>query len=82
MSIPHQSGDAAAIGAAGWLSLAAAPTFAAMALVSAVFDGGSQDVLCSAAQQASPLSGMVVMYALMSAFHLVPWLRLMSGWTR
>jgi hypothetical protein len=63
--------------AAGWLSLAAAPTFAIMALLTAL--GGSPDVLCSAAQGASPLSGMVPMYVLMSAFHSAPWLKLISG---
>jgi hypothetical protein len=61
------------------LSLAAAPTFALMALLTGVFAGGSQDVLCSAAHDASPLNGMVVMYLLMSAFHAAPWLRLMSN---
>jgi hypothetical protein len=66
-------------GAAGWLSLAAAPTFATMALLTAVLDGGAPDVLCSAMQHASPLSGMVPMYVLMSAFHVAPWLKLMSG---
>jgi hypothetical protein len=35
-------------------------------------------MLCSAAQDASPLSGMVPMYLLMSAFHLTPWLKLVS----
>ncbi|WP_026871293.1 hypothetical protein [Inquilinus limosus] len=64
-------------GAADWLGLAAAPTFALMALVSAV-SGGEADVLCSAAG-ASPLAGMVPMYLLMSAFHMAPWLRLMTG---
>jgi hypothetical protein len=28
----------------------------------------------------SPLSGMVPMYALMSAFHFTPWLKLISRW--
>jgi hypothetical protein len=28
---------------------------------------------------ASPLSGMVPMYVLMSAFHLAPWLKLISS---
>jgi hypothetical protein len=65
--------------AAGWLSLAAAPTFAIMALLTAVLDGGAPDMLCSAMQHASPLSGMVPMYVLMSAFHLAPWLKLISG---
>jgi hypothetical protein len=63
---------------ADWLGLAAAPSFAAMALLTA-FLGGPPDMLCSAAQDASPLSGMVVMYLLMSAFHVAPWLRLISG---
>jgi hypothetical protein len=70
-------GDAAALGAAGWLGLAAAPTFAVMALLSCV-TGGDADMMCSAAHAVSPLSGMVPMYALMSAFHLAPWLKLIS----
>jgi hypothetical protein len=69
---------AAALGAADWLHLAAAPTFAAMALLTGVFGGGGSDMLCSAAQDAWPLSGMVPMYALMSAFHVAPWLKLVS----
>jgi hypothetical protein len=65
-------------GAARGLSLAAAPTFATMALLTSVLGGGMPDILCSAAQGASPLSGMAVMYLLMSAFHLAPWLKLVS----
>ena len=61
-----------------WLSLAAAPTFAIMALLSAVPGGGPMDALCSAAG-GSPLGGMTPMYLLMSAFHLAPWLKLISG---
>jgi hypothetical protein len=68
---PH----AAARGAADWLSLAAAPTFAVMALLTGVL-GGKPDVLCAALQDASPLSGMVPMYLLMTAFHSAPWLKL------
>ena len=59
------------------LYLAAAPTFAIMALVTGVV-GGPTDALCSATG-ASPLGGMVPMYLLMSAFHLAPWLKLISG---
>jgi hypothetical protein len=66
-------------GAADWLSLAAAPTFAVMALLTSVPGGGMPDILCAAARDASPLSGMALMYLLMSAFHLAPWLRLVSG---
>ena len=65
-------------GAADWLSLAAAPTFAFMALLTAVPGGGPLDMLCSGAPGASPFSGMVFMYLLMSAFHLGPWLRLIA----
>ena len=67
------------LGAADWISLAAAPTFAIMALLTVVLGGGQPNMLCSAAQDASPLSGMVPMYLLMSAFHSAPWLKLISG---
>ncbi len=66
-------------GAADWLCLAAAPTFAIMALLTAVHDGGQMAVMCAAAPDASPLDGMVPMYLLMSAFHAAPWLRLIAG---
>src|SRR6266853_2350797 len=68
--------------AADWLSLAAAPTFALMAVVTGIVDGGAHQMWCSAAMHMSPLTGMVPMYALMSAFHLTPWLRLISRWTK
>jgi hypothetical protein len=68
-----------AAGAANFLSLAAAPTFAGMALLTGVLGSGPADVLCSATHGASPLSGMVLMYALMSAFHLGPWLKLICS---
>jgi hypothetical protein len=78
-AIRHESGRAAAFGAADWLCLAAAPTFATMALLTGVLGGGPPDMLCSAMQDASPLSGMVPMYLLMSAFHSAPWLKLISS---
>ena len=78
-TIHHESRNVAARGAADWLCLAAAPTFAIMALLTGVLGGGPPDMLCSAAQDASPLSGMVPMYLLMSAFHSAPWLKLISG---
>ena len=77
-AIRYESGNAAALGAADWLCLAAAPTFATMALLTGVLGGGQLDMLCSATQGALPLSGMVPMYLLMSAFHLAPWLKLIS----
>jgi len=66
-------------GADHWLSLAAAPIFAIMALLTGIQEGGMAGMLCAAAP-ASPLSGMVPMYVLMSAFHLAPWLRLITIW--
>ena len=77
-AIRCENGNAAALGTADWLCLAAAPTFAIMALLTGVLGGGSPDMLCSAAQDASPLSGMVPMYLLMCAFHSAPWLKLIS----
>lgn len=65
---------------ADWLSLAAAPTFGLMALLTAIADSGAHQMWCSAAMRNTALSGMVPMYALMSAFHFTPWLRLICGW--
>jgi hypothetical protein len=64
---------------ADWLCLAAAPTFAIMALLTAFPAAGPPDLLCAAAQRASPLGGMAAMYLLMSAFHSAPWLKLISS---
>ena len=61
------------------LSLAAAPTFALMALLTGIHDGSMPAMLCSSAHDASPLTGMVAMYLLMSVFHLPPWLRLIAN---
>jgi hypothetical protein len=73
-----QSGNAAANAAADWLRLAAAPTFAVMALLTGVLGGGPADMLCSSTQAASPLGGMALMYWLMSVFHSATWLKLLS----
>jgi hypothetical protein len=83
-----RQGDGAALGVGGyvatlapaeWLGLAATPTFAIFALAAAIHDTGSVGVLCSAAGEASPLSGMIPMYLLMSAFHSTHWLKLISS---
>lgn len=63
--------------AAKWLSLAAAPTFAVMALLTAIAGDGA-DILCAAALNASPPTGMLAMYVLMSVFHTPPWLKLLA----
>ena len=60
------------------LAFAASPVFALMAALSAIAESDPALVLCSAAS-AWPLTGMATMYALMSAFHAGPWLRLISG---
>jgi hypothetical protein len=70
--------NAGALWAANGLALAASPTFAIMALLTGVLGGGSAEMLCSAAH-VSPLSGMVTMYLLMSAFHAAPWLKLIRA---
>ncbi|NEJ72160.1 hypothetical protein GR197_16725 [Rhizobium phaseoli] len=71
-------GGGIAAHAADWLSLAAAPTFALMALLTAAT--GSADMICTTTPNAFPIGGMVLMYLLMSGFHLMPWLRLAAGW--
>lgn len=63
---------------ARWLGLAATPTFAIMAVLTAVLGGGPAEMLCSTGHGLSP-GGMVPMYLLMSAFHSAAWLRLISG---
>ena len=80
MTTPRQDSTtaygAAPLGIADWLPLAAAPTFATMALLTGVAGDGPMDALC--AHAASPLGGMAPMYLLMSLFHAGPWLRLIG----
>lgn len=78
ITIPGEIGNAAA-GTVRFLTLAASPAFATMALITGVLDAGSPDVLCAATQHASSLSGMVPMYLLMSIFHTAPWLKLIAA---
>lgn len=61
-------------GPIGWLGLAASPTFALMALVTA--SDPAAMALCSAGSAVLPVGGMPAMYLLMSLFHLPPWLKL------
>ena len=66
--------------AADWLRLAAAPTFAAMAMLTGVIGSEKIALVCMTSNGLSWLSGMVPMYLLMSAFHLAPWLTLVANW--
>ena len=60
------------------LCLAAAPTYATLAVLTGFQDDAA--TLCGSAPSfPGPLSGMTMMYLLMSAFHAAPWLRLIAG---
>ena len=59
---------------ADWLGLAATPTFALFALLTAVAGDGHAAHLSPHFGQ-SPFDSMLPMYLLMAAFHLAPWLR-------
>jgi hypothetical protein len=64
-------------GAAGWLALAASPTFALMAWIAA--NDAPPIALCSSGSSILPIDGMTAMYVLMSLFHLTSWLKLTSS---
>jgi hypothetical protein len=64
-------------GAAGWLGLAASPSFALMAWIAA--NDVPRTALCGLGSSMPPMGSMTAMYLLMSLFHLSPWLRLASG---
>ena len=69
-------------GPGDWLGLAAAPVFAAMAVATAIAESGPGQVTCLGMSDGWPLSGMTLMYTLMSVFHLAPWIRLARSNTR
>jgi hypothetical protein len=58
------------------LSLAAAPTFAAMAFLTIIHSRDMPGMTCSAV--GSAWDGMFPMYLLMSVFHVPAWLRLID----
>lgn len=64
-------------GAADWLGLAASPVFALMGWITS----GNMSVICAPMSHDLPISGMTMMYLLMSLFHLPAWLRLVTGRT-
>ena len=56
-----------------WLALAASPSFAVMAVISAAQGTSPDAMLCGALQGALPMTGMTAMYVMMSVFHAAPW---------
>ena len=72
------SGGTVAPSVGRWLGLAAAPTFAIMALWTAL-SSAQPDMLCMAMRGSSAMSGMTLMYLLMSVFHSSPWLKLIAS---
>ncbi|WP_306460450.1 hypothetical protein [Brucella cytisi] len=63
--------------ASGWIGLAATPTFALMAWISA--SGSHGMTMCSDASTFAAVNSMAVMYVLMSLFHLSPWMKLFAA---
>jgi hypothetical protein len=76
-AIEHKANATANV--AGWLGLAASPTFALMAWIAA--NDGPAHAVCSAGPGNLPIGGMSAMYLLMSVFHLTPWLKRLSSHT-
>ncbi len=72
MSVICFRGREARLSAGEWVGLAAAPSFATLALLSGLSGG---EAACGPHQGGS----MVVMYGLMAAFHLPPWLKRVSN---
>lgn len=67
-------------GGVALLTYAAAPTFALMAIWSGLSSGHPD--ICGSGPEASPLTGMEAMYALMSLFHTPVWLQFVFGHKR
>ena len=67
------TGKRAGFDVADWVAFSATPIFAIMAVLTAVVGSGSMDM------HASPLTGMVTMYSLMSVVHSAHWLKLLYG---
>ena len=65
-----------------WLPFAASPVFPLLALVTGISDAGRTDIICLTTDDTSYFNNMVVMYLLMSFFHLPPWLKTLFGGTQ
>lgn len=59
-----------------WLALAAAPTFALLAVVNLLAGDSHAGLLCWQAQPSWVPTGMTPMYLLMAVFHISPWFSL------
>lgn len=78
--ISNRIGDAShGLDLAAGMRLAAAPTFAVMALLN-LLASSPVNMLCSAGPGMRSLGGMTLMYALMGVFHAGPWLKLARSW--
>lgn len=73
-----EDGNTVVPNAASWIGLAASPTCAVMALWTG-FSTGLSDMLCINTAGGLSLNGMAAMCALMTTFHLRPWLLLASA---
>lgn len=69
-----------AVDAGDWLALAAAPTFALMAWISAA--DAPHAAMCSSTPGFLPIDAMGRMYLLMAFFHVPPWLELAWSFKR
>src|SRR5260370_11745923 len=75
-AIRYERDNGPARGAADWLSLAAAPTFAIMALLTAVVACAPGESLCVAAHDLPP-SGLGPIFVLLLGLPFSPWLELL-----
>jgi hypothetical protein len=66
-----------AVRLADWLTLAAAPSFMIVALITAALDHGKLSMICGSGP--SFMEGMMPMYLLMGGFHSAAWLKLIGG---